>query len=512
MIRHKYDVMLRTGVLLFLSCFVAGCGDFLAESSQDEVRPSSASDLQQILLGEGYQLSYTVMPYLDMLTDDVKNNYTESANQQEYVENGRYPFTWDLQMFEKMQELTVSGSDSWSGYYQYIKGCNVVLDMLDGVSGTEAEKANVKGQALGLRAYYYFMLANLFAKPYNAPGINLDNEPCVPLMLHSEVLDVYPARNTMREVYNRIEADLLEAEPLMDAYGTANIKDKVTAQFIHLLLCRLYLYEERYDECIEQANTVLRNQPALLKIANYDTRDNYGFYQMHVYHPNSPELIWCYSSDSENSSFQGVVNGSDTPAYLVSDELVALYDYKKTAKKDKGDARAGYFFTQYNVGDLQFDPVTGTFKQNTAMYWGCHNYNSGDASKGFRTSEAYMNRAECNIRKFMQTGDDSYRTAALNDINQVRESRWDGAYTPVDIQDAEALWTFYQEECRREFAFDDHRWFDLRRWGMPRIVHTITLTQGTPMEYVLEKGDKRYVLPIPQEALNRNPSLTQNPQ
>ncbi len=510
--KMKYGLITRLICGALWLVLITGCSDFLEESSQDEVRPSSASDLQQVLLGEGYQLAYTVMPYLDMLTDDVKNNYTESANQQEYLEKGRYPFTWDLQMFEKLQQLDVSGSDSWSGYYKYIKGCNVVLDMIDGVDGTEAEKGNVKGQALALRAYYYFMLANLYAQPYNASGIDRNSEPCVPLMLHSKVSDDYPARNTMTEVYDRIEKDLLEAEPLMDRYGQSNIKDKVTQQFVHLLLCRLYLYEERYDECIQQADIVLRNQPGLLKIANYDVRDNNGFYQMHVYHPDSPELIWCYSSNNENSNFQGVVNGSDTPAYLVSDELVALYDYKKDAKVNKGDVRAGYFFTYYNVGNMVFNPITGTFTQKTAMYWGCHNYNSGDASKGFRTAEAYLNRAECYVRKFMQTGNDEYRKNALSDFNRLRASRWDGVYTDVDIQDADALWTFCREERRRELAFDDHRWFDLRRWGMPRIVHTITLTKGQPMEYVLEKGDKRYVLPIPQEALDRNPSLVQNPQ
>lgn len=510
--KTKYNSIIRFICVALLPVLTVGCSDFLEESSQDEVRPSSASDLQQVLLGEGYQLSYTVMSYLDMLTDDVKNNYTESNNQQEYVENGRYPFTWDSQMFEKMKQLDISGSDSWAGYYQYIKGCNVVLDMIDGVTGTAEEKGNVKGQALALRAYYYFMLANLFAQPYNAPGINRDGELCVPLMLHSKVSDNYPARNTMAEVYDRIEKDLLEAEPLMDKYGRTNIKDKVTQQFVYLLLCRLYLYEDRYDECIRMADIVLRNQPGLLKITNYDVRDKSGFYQMHVYHPDSPELIWCYSSDTENTSFQGVINGSDTPAFLVSDELVSLYDYKKDAKTNKGDVRAGYFFTSYNVGNMVFNPATGTFTQKTAMYWGCHNYNSGDASKGFRTAEAYLNRAECYIRKFMQTGNDEFRKSALNDLNRLRESRWDGTYTEVDIQDADALWTFYREERRRELAFDDHRWFDLRRWGMPRIVHTITLTKGQPVEYVLEKGDKRYVLPIPQEALDRNPSLTQNPQ
>ena len=499
-------------ILTVMAMLMTGCGDFLEETSQDEVCPSSASDLQQLLLGEGYLLTSTLTPYLEMLTDNVTSFYTESPNQQGYVKAGQWPFTWEVELLDRLKEQDVPGYDSWAGCYRYIKGCNVVLDMIDDMVGTDAEKANVKGQALALRAYYYFVLVNLFAKPYNTPGIDRNRELGVPLILKSEVTDDYPTRNSLTEVYAQIEADLRAAEPLMDEYGTGNIKDKVTAQFVHHLLCRLYLYEERYDDCITEANIVLTRQPGLLQIANYNARNSSGFYTMHVYHPDSPELIWCYSSDSDNSSFQGVCNGDDTPAFTVSPELKALYDYNRSVKKNKGDARGGFFYTYYNVGGMTWNPVTMTVTQQTEMYWGCHNYNSGDASKGFRTAEDYLNRAECYLQKYRQTGDESCRRAALSDLNTLRRSRWDGDYTEVALTDADELWQFYLDERRRELAFDNHRWYDLRRLGMPELVHTFTLNQGQPQDYVLAQGDKRYVLLIPQDALDRNPSLVQNPK
>ena len=219
---RKYNSFLKIIPVAAVMLLVTGCGDFLQEESQDEVIPSTASDLEQILIGEAYQMSSSLMPYLDMMTDDVMSNYTESANQQAYVKAGQAPFIWEKQLFERMKEQDISNYDTWQGYYSLIKGCNVALDMIDGVSGSDSEKGNVKGQALALRGYYYFMLANLFAKPYNAQGINRDSEPCVPLILKSDVTDDYPARNTMTEVYNQIEKDLLDAEPLMDAYGKGN--------------------------------------------------------------------------------------------------------------------------------------------------------------------------------------------------------------------------------------------------------------------------------------------------
>ena len=501
-----FTLLALSGILVLSSC-----GDFLKEVSQDEVIPSSANDLEQLLLGEGYQTYRSLMPYLDMLTDDVMNNYTESSNQQGYVKNGQSPFCWEVDMAERMKENGISGN-SWAGYYSLIKGCNVVLDMVDQVSGTDVTKQNVRGQALALRAYYYFMLANLYAKPYNAPGIDRSQEPCVPLMTSSVVSDEYPVRNTISEVYAQIEQDLLAAQPLMDSYGQRNIRDKVTDQFVHLLLSRLYLYEERWAECIAQADIVLAKQPQLMQIVNYASRDNYGFYRMHVYHPQSPELIWCYASSNDNSDFVGVVNGSDTPAFLLSGELKALYQYNKNLKGKRGDMRAAFYYNYYSIGGLKFDPVTGAMTQNTDMYWGNHCYNSGDASKGFRTAEAYMNRAEAKIRLWMAGGEDRLRTEALADINTLRQSRWEGSYTPVELTDKDELWQFCKDERRREFAFDDHRWFDLRRWGMPSITHTFTQTKGEPQVITLEEGDKRYVLQIPQEVIDRNPYLTQNPR
>lgn len=41
----------RLYLLLFVMGSV-GCNDFLEEASQDEIRPSTVNDLEQILLGE----------------------------------------------------------------------------------------------------------------------------------------------------------------------------------------------------------------------------------------------------------------------------------------------------------------------------------------------------------------------------------------------------------------------------------------------------------------------------
>lgn len=40
--------------IILLAFYFVGCNDFLEESSQDEVRPSTVDDMEQLLLGEVY--------------------------------------------------------------------------------------------------------------------------------------------------------------------------------------------------------------------------------------------------------------------------------------------------------------------------------------------------------------------------------------------------------------------------------------------------------------------------
>ena len=81
----------------------------------------------------------------------------------------------------------------------------------------------------------------------------------------------------------------------------------------------------------------------------------------------------------------------------------------------------------------------------------------------------------------------------------------------TDISAADELIAFVRDERRRELCFENHRWFDLRRCGMPEMIHEVTINKGQVQEYRLAKGSDRYVLPIPKKVLDKNPALVQNP-
>lgn len=502
-------------VFMILMYVISGCSDFLKESSQDEVRPSTVNDLEQLMLYEAYPLNEYFLPYLDLLTDDAMNTYSTKTGYDDYVHNGQFAFTWTKDMFEQMKASNLNGIDTWERYYKRIKGCNVILDMLDDAEGSIAERGNLKGQALALRAYYYFMLVNLFGQPYNAEGVDIRNSPGVPLILNSRVSDDFPRRASVARVYEQVEKDLLEAAPLMEQYGKENTKYKVTDLFVHALLSRVYLYMENWDKSVEHADYVIKQSPALQNLAGQYKMDEFGQENVavNVYDIASVELIWAFSTADETNSFFPNANSGETPIYSASDDLMELYEYDGAlGTRNKLDLRYECYYQKYLIGWVMdpFMMIMGTLKGNKSHLIGT----GANAQKGIRVAEMYLNRAECFVMKYLESQDDSYRVAALKDLNYLRENRYDTrnvTYVPREITDGQELLNFYREERRRELSFEEHRWFDLRRYGMPELRHTLTLTAGQPREYILEAKSDRYVLPISQTVLERNPALEVNP-
>lgn len=487
----------------------SGCSKHLEEKSQDEVKPGSVNELQQLLMGEVYPagaLLSSFHAYLDLMTDDMVSGFNPTEGSLAAYNSYEGPFTWKADMFETMLQAGVEQTDTYAHYYRRIMGCNVVLDMIESVKGEATERDNVRGQALAMRSYFYFMLVNLFAQPYNAPGIDREKTPGVELILSSTVHDEFPARSGIATVYAQIESDLLKALPLIEQHGSANTKFRVTPAFVNTLLSRLYLYQEKWEQSAKYATAALSYNPALLKLATIPFPHPYYQQNSGIYSINSPEVIWFgYASSSEYKNLGNYAY--DGPLYFsLSPDLRSKYEYNQSNSSNRGDLRMRYYY-YWDYADYDwtiFIPIIG---QKAAVS------NSG-VVKGMRVAELYLNRAEANVNLYLKNGNDALRVAALNDLNRLRESRYDTrnvAYMPVDLS-GQALLEFCHDERRRELSFEDHRWFDLRRYGMPEIRHTFRkLVSQSPMEYVLQKNDKRYVLPIPKAALIRNPNLEQNP-
>ncbi|WP_270488346.1 RagB/SusD family nutrient uptake outer membrane protein [Butyricimonas synergistica] len=482
-----------------------GCSDFLEEASQDEVRPTTADDLMQVMVGEGYPMDYFQYVYVDFLTDDVQCN---GAGGQETLESSvedMYSlFSWSDDMYEK---LTHDKYNTWQICYNKIMGCNTVIDYMDRVSGEEKTKNNMLGQALVLRAYYYLLLVNYYALPYNYgdPTKNLG----VPLKLEMEVVDGFLPRKTVAEVYEQMITDLEKGIKLLEENKMEMSLYKISALAGKAILCRVYLYMEDWDNALKYANMVLGEKPALTSLASApeDAMQYQGSNTWCVYNEStSNEIIWMYGGNREYSCYSSG-NSVATNPYTASDELMDLYEFSTDSDNHWDLRRYMYFkygaWVDWSIFRATIFPAYG-FKGGKNEKW---------ASHGIRTAELYLNRAEAYVRKFMETGEDNYRTLALADLNKLRENRYDTrnvAYNKVDYTNAEELLQFYKDERRRELCFEGHRWFDLRRYGMPELTHVYFIKADSKQQLVLGKEDPRYVLPIPKSALDRNPYLEQN--
>lgn len=59
--------------LLLLIVILSSCSDFLEESSQDLMIPKSVKDYKELLFGEILKNGEVLHPYLEYMTDDVKD-------------------------------------------------------------------------------------------------------------------------------------------------------------------------------------------------------------------------------------------------------------------------------------------------------------------------------------------------------------------------------------------------------------------------------------------------------
>jgi len=520
-------------VFIAAALLSGGCKKFLEEQSQDEVRPSTFQHLNSLMSADGYPYQSANNPnnrltlMVDMISDDVQCNGGQGQKQYELTaRKGKAPYTWSKQMFEEVLLPggleSKSNVDSWAVIYKRISGCNVVLSYADKVSGSQADRENLKGQALAMRGYYYFMLVNMFARPYNDPSSKPETSPGVPLRLSMEVGDDFATRNTVAEVYNQIETDLKQAADLMKTYPPSSQSPyKMNVPAVYALLSRVYLYQEKWDLAIDYASKGLAIKPTLSQLSSFAAIGGYnkfnndfssgGAYLNRIYDvTRSKEVLWSYRPTDGGTSewFKGnsTPDYSSTykPVYAPSSDLMNLYETRPLPDSTTylADLRPRLYFVYY--GYINFSNFSVNFI----------NVNGGMGGAGIRVAELYLNRAEANIHKFIDSGNDAFRVAALSDINTLRMSRYDPRkpYVTINIADGNALLNYYKEERRREFPFEEgHRWFDLRRYGMPSISHYYEEVVGTGQTYTLAQGDSRYTLPIPLEVLQRNGELIQNP-
>ncbi len=177
-------------------------------------------------------------------------------------------------------------------------------------------------------------------------------------------------------------------------------------------------------------------------------------------------------------------------------------DYSAT-RTELGTA-TGYYLRRYIQESTSFTPEnTVTNKHQWIVY---------------RYAEALLSFAEAANEALGSPSDASLGLSAIDALNQVRAN---AGMPDVTATSTSAFRDAVRREWRVEFAFEDHRFWDIRRWNIAQSVMgqldgVEIVKSGTALSYsrkVVETrtwSEKMNLYPIPQAETFNNPNLTQN--
>lgn len=485
-------------ILLVSTAGLSSCTKYLAEKNQTEFTPVTTEDYSELLYGQGYpQPGLSLAPQVYFMDDDQQSYYGIASDDRQA--NLILPmYSWQPDWYTQVENNGLPGANnSYETIYKLVVGANVAIQYAQGSTGPQADKDYLQGQGYGLRAFYYWLLVNLYGAPYNDSTTTPDKSPGVPLMLTPNLSQVMPTRNSVAEVYHQIVSDLDSAFLLLDPAQRTTDQYRMNYLAAHLLASRVYLYMGKWDSAVYHASYVLNHNSKLLNLndlaaSGYDPMSGGPF--IPIVGADAVETLWAYGSAFDN--FNIVVTTIDLG---LSQDLVNQFD--------PNDLRTQYYMRIWPAFLLQYISVP---VQELKRNYNDNNLTS-DAGLSFRTSEAYLNRAEAYAQQALAGSNGQAAQSAINDLNTLRANRFaPGTVQPLTNMPSDSLLLFCRNERRRELFSETQRWFDLRRYGMPAITHYFTTSTGS-VRYVLNAHDPAYVLPIPTESLQLNSNLQDNP-
>lgn len=361
--------------------------------------------------------------------------------------------------------------------YEIISRVNNLLKFIGKyeTGDTEQEAKTIRAQALAIRAHAHFDLLRYFAPVYDRNSV-LPGVPYVTVFDPLKPFGYLPERNTVKEDYDKIYADLNDA---LTAFGEGidvpdnDARNYIDPTVVYAMKARVDYYASDWDAAITDATAALESRP-LTDAAGYVD----AFAVANEGAPTS-EVYWAIPSDGGLRP-GGATNGSN-PNYRISTALSDIISSQGGAYVNSGITR----FNQTGFSDFQ----------RTL----CRKYAGIRSFKVFRAGEMMLIRAEAKQR----TGD----ATALDDLNELRTNRdvATGSETGSDLLAAILL------QRRVELLGEGHRWFDIKR-STRTINRTECGTAGasTSNNCTIASSSRSWTFPIPFNDLKVNPNLKQN--
>nr|WP_121269823.1 RagB/SusD family nutrient uptake outer membrane protein [Pedobacter schmidteae] len=423
----------------------------------------------------------------------------------------------------------------WESLYTGIERANMLLDNINkpGSQVSEEKRGPIEGQALFLRAYYYFLLTDQFGP--------------VPLKLKStKTPEEEPLPGTpIKDIYAQIVADMKRAEELVKPVSAYGYNTRITKTTVQGILARVYLTMAGapLKDVAKYADAKIYAQ----KVMDSKLHDlNPDFKQIYINHVqeifDTKENLWEveFKGTNQGEIQEGGMIGSYNGITCGVIEVGYGYDYVHATAK---------LYNAYGNGDLRRDWTVAPFRYVTAgttavkTNWAVDQIYDRSNGKWRREYELTLPRTQnyngtnwpllryADVLLMFAEADNYVNNGPSSDaykaINMVRRRGYGKDILTPDVQaDASAnlsqqdFLDLIRNERLRELAFEGLRKHDLVRWDIyPSVMQAQAREYQTNMPGTLKDAaiaqaqrvtDRAVLFPIPNSELAVNPNMKQN--
>ncbi len=378
-----------------------------------------------------------------------------------------------------VEAVNVESEDYYQSMYEVIFRANNMLQFMD--VANESNRARYTAEVKFLRAYAYFKLVRLFgAVPLVTEPIDPTNETALFTRVSED------------QVYNQIISDLNDAIGALDN----SFKSRASRAAAQGILAKVYLSLETPEYALAQGLC-----EDIINSGDYSLMPD--FYDVFYSELNS-EIIFAIQYQASNSdesqgfsaeftSFQRA--GREDGQNIVNENL--YNDFMAY-----GGNRTAVSITDLGGNlDVFENEVAKFLPEGTDLNAVPINYGVGRNAGNDYIALRYADVLLLHVEAIMAGAPATVDPAALASFQAVRDRA--GLMTPVtSITKADLL-----TERRVELAFENQRYFDLKRFGE---FENVLSAHADEMGYVWNVNNARY-LPIPQREINLSGGLlTQN--
>jgi len=387
-----------------------------------------------------------------------------------------------------VEPINIQSEDYYQSMFEIISRANNVLNY---VSVADADNvSSYAAEAKFLRAYAYFNLVRLYGPvPLVTSSVGPDDK------------ELLYTRKSETEVYTQIISDLLE--------GTTSLRNghkaRASKAAAQALLAKVYLSQEtpNYDDARQMCEEIVTsNEFSLLSdfsdVFYNELNDEIIFAIQYI--SGNPDESQGFSAEFTSYKRQGRQDGLNiVNPNLVQDFLTHGGNRADASFKAFGDDADLPVPEDAEV--IKFLPEGSDISDTNNPSYGGSPANAGNDWVVLRYADVLLMHAEA-----IMAGGDTSSQAAIDSYMAVRSR---AGFDPVSDRPSVLTQDDLLIERRVELAFENHRFFDLIRFGK---AHDVLSTHATAKGYT-SYNQRRLLLPIPEREINLSDGLlTQNPQ